>query len=343
MNLDEAKKEFIYWSQLLNEKGFVSARSGNVSCKIAPDQLLISSHDCYLGHLRPQEVLWTDMNGCLREGSGEVTSERDLHLYIHNTFKDVRVVLHTHSPYTTAFFHYHTRLDIFSFEAQFYLGEVSVVPQETPTVTYIEPILKVLQDTNIVVLKNHGVVAVGATFKEAFSLIELLEEQARVNLLIKSQSHPPTPRLRKAGKVTRSQVEEKKGKKDTSIRKRYKMLSKEHRERLVEIVNTDIRARELGKKYDLTCTLAVKNQDTGESMRFCYEKGEIIRTDTSDEAEFVITGKAEILKKVFNRHIDPFVAQTQGKVKTKGDFSKMSKWYPVMVHTFKLWEQAPVE
>jgi putative sterol carrier protein len=68
-----------------------------------------------------------------------------------------------------------------------------------------------------------------------------------------------------------------------------------------------------------------------------------MKIDNDENAEFVIIGKPEILRKVFNREIDPFVASTQGKVKTKGDFAKMSKWYPVMVRTFKLWEQAPVE
>ena len=125
--------------------------------------------------------------------------------------------------------------------------------------------------------------------------------------------------------------------------KRYKMLSRGHREKLTELVNSDKEAQELGKKYDLSCTLAVKDQDAGLTMRFCYEKGKITKADSNDDAEFVIIGKPDILKKVFNREIDPFIALTQGKVKSKGDFTRMSKWYPVMVRTFKLWEKAPVE
>ena len=125
--------------------------------------------------------------------------------------------------------------------------------------------------------------------------------------------------------------------------KKYKMLSEEHAGALMGIVNNDSEAQELGRKYDLTCTLAVKNQDNGEVIRFVYEHGKIMKIDNDENAEFVIIGKPEILRKVFNREIDPFVASTQGKVKTKGDFAKMSKWYPVMVRTFKLWEQAPVE
>ena len=183
-------------------------------------------------------------------------------------------------------------------------------------------------------LKNHGVVSIGSSFKETVSLIELLEEQAKVNLLTKSLAQQP---MSQESEVCA------RGEKGAGHQNKYKMLSKEHRERLTELVNNDKEVQELGKKYDLTCTLAVKNQETGQSMCFYYEGGRIVKADIDDGAEFVIIGKEDILRKVFNQEIDPFVAQTQGKVKTKGDFSKMSRWYPVMVRTFKLWEQAPVE
>jgi ribulose-5-phosphate 4-epimerase/fuculose-1-phosphate aldolase len=269
--------------------------------------------------------------GKILEGKEEPSVERELHLEIYKQFKDTKVVLHAHPSFTTAFFNYFDRLDIFSFEAKFYLGEVKAIAQDTPTVTNIEPVLEALENANIVVLKNHGVVAVGDDFKAAFSLIELLEEQARVNLLMKSANLQTPDQKQKT-------IEEAK-----ANTKKYKMLSEEHAGALMGIVNNDSEAQELGRKYDLTCTLAVKNQDNGEVIRFVYEHGKIMKIDNDENAEFVIIGKPEILRKVFNREIDPFVASTQGKVKTKGDFAKMSKWYPVMVRTFKLWEQAPVE
>ena len=333
MKYAKERKDLIYWACFLNQKGFVTARSGNISFKADSDKALLTSHDCYLGHLEEDEVVLVDMQGKVLEGKKEPTSEKDLHLAIHNKFKDIKAVVHSHSPYTTAFFHYFEKLDIYSFEAKFYLGDIVVIPQETPTVTDLEPVLKALENTNVVVLKNHGVIAIGKDFKEAVSLIELLEEQAKVGLTVRCANTSIDPLSNK-------------GTKDTTFKgvsKKYKMLSKEHRDSLAEIANNDQQAQELGRKYDLTCTLAVKNQQTNEAMRFCYEQGKITKVDNSDDAEFVIIGSPDILRKVFNGELDPFVATTQGKVKTKGDFTKMSKWYPVMVRTFKLWEQAPVE
>lgn len=330
MRFEEGIRKIIYWAQLLNQRGFVTARSGNISCRVENKKILITSHDCYLGQLREEEIILMDLAGNILEGDLEPTSEKRLHLSIHNHFNEYKIVLHAHPPFTTAFFHYCDKLAIFSFEAKFYLGNVPVIPQQTPVVTDIEPVIASLENSNIVVLKNHGVISLGKDFKEAFSLIELLEEQAKVNLLIKRIG------------ISDKRIE-KKEKEDTEESKKYKLLSKEHIEKLVELVNNDNEAQALGKKYDLTCSLAVKNQDTGEVVCFYYEKGKIVNTDGNENADFLIVGKEEILKKVFNRQIDPFVASTQGKVRTKGDFTKMSRWYPVLVRTFKLWEQAPVE
>jgi hypothetical protein len=50
-----------------------------------------------------------------------------------------------------------------------------------------------------------------------------------------------------------------------------------------------------------------------------------------------------VWKQIFNRENDPFVAYGQGKIKLKGDFNKLSKWFPVFERTFELWGLAPVE
>jgi len=332
MRYIDEKKTIIYWAKKLNERGLVTARSGNISLK-TDKGILITSHDCYLGEITNDDILFVDAQGKILEGIKEITSEKDLHLNIHDKFPEERVVLHSHSPYTVAFFHYFKKLDFFSFEAKFYLGDIKVIPQSSPTVTDTEPVISALDNNNIVVIGDHGVVAMGEDFKEAFSLIELLEEQAKVNFLVRSTRLPVHQSARPS---TVAEVNE-------PAVAQYKLLSKEHVERLVKLVNNDREAQELGKKYDLTCTLAVKNQDTTDTVRFYYDKGKIVKYDFDDNAEFIIIGKESILKKVFNCEIDPFVASTQGKVKTKGDFSKMSRWYPVLVRTFKLWVQAPVE
>lgn len=336
MKFTNQKKDIIRWARLLNEKGFVSGRSGNISYRVSDQEILITAHDSYLGYLEDNEVVSVNFKENSSRDKANLSSERLMHFSIHQKIADAKVVVHAHPSYATAFFHYFDKLEIFSFEGKFYLSNVAVIAQETPTVTDLDPVIKALENNNIVVLKNHGVISIGSDFKQAVSLIEMLEEQAKVNLLIRGKSQADNHNSQVNSK---SQIPcETSGNGEL----KYELLSEKHIQKLVSLINHDQTARELGRKYDLTCTLAVKNQDADRAVCFYYDKGEIVKTDNSEAAEFVIIGKENVLKKVFNKEIDPFVASTQGKVKTKGDFAKMSRWYPVLVRTFQLWEQAPV-
>ncbi|MCK4390215.1 MAG: class II aldolase/adducin family protein [Desulfobacterales bacterium] len=185
MSFDKEKGEIIRWSRLLNQKGFVTARSGNISFKVNRQKILITAHDSYLGHLEEEDILLIDLEGNIIEGEKDITSEKLLHLDIHTKFTDFNAILHAHSPCTVAFFHYFESLDIFSFEGRFYLGNIKVIPQVTPVVSDTKPVTEALEDSNIVVLRDHGVVSVGKDFKEPFGLIELLEEQAKINLIMR--------------------------------------------------------------------------------------------------------------------------------------------------------------
>jgi len=334
MSHEKIRKEIIHWADHLSRKGFVPGKNGNISCQVEKDKLFITAHDAYLGHLEENEILLVDWEGEILEGELGLTSEKDLHLKVQRKFRDEKVVFHAHPAYTTAFYHYFDSLEIFSYEAKLYLGDIKAIPQETPAITDISPVLNALENNKIVVLENHGVVSMGANFKEAFSYIESLEEQAKVNLLIQGIRNPG---LRVKEDLVQLSADVP-GRSST-----YTLLSKEHISRLVELVNHDEKTERLGLKYGSPFSLALKNKDTGECVCFYYDKGKIIKTDKSQDADFLFVDREVILKKVFNSEIDPLVASLQRKISTEGDVGQMIQWYPLLVRQFKLWTEAPVE
>jgi L-fuculose-phosphate aldolase len=180
--LNQSKKDVIFWSQQLYNKGFASTRSGNLSCAVDKELILITAHDSYLGYMQESDVVLVDRKGKV-VGKGEPSYELRLHLGIHNLLK-TQVVMHAHSIYTTAYFNYFKKLSHFSYESEMYLRYVPVVPQKGPNVTDVKPVIRALEDAKIVVLKNHGVVARGDDFKSTFCLIELLEDTARLNFAV---------------------------------------------------------------------------------------------------------------------------------------------------------------
>ncbi|MDD5492494.1 MAG: class II aldolase/adducin family protein, partial [bacterium] len=251
-------------------------------------------------------------------GTCKLTSEKNLHFGILNKFPSAKAVIHAHPIYALAFFHYFPRLDIFSFETRFNLGQVPVVPQTTPTVTNIKPVLQALENNNIVVLKNHGVVAIGNDFASAFALIELLEEQAKINLLLRKKDIPASLMPLK----------------EKSARK-LKLFSEEHLLKLKQSLDKDSQLKGLVKKYRFKTALVIRNESNREEICFNFLGGK-----TKD---IIISGQKAELARFFNGEMDPFAAYGQKKIGFEGDFLKISQWYPVLARVFELWQKIPVK
>jgi len=321
MSYIKEKAEIIFWGKELHNKGLLSGSSGNISWRVQQNHILMTAHGSYLGYLKPEDIVLVNLEGHLIEGQKPPTSEASLHLAIYHHFSDKNITIHAHSPYTVYFFHCFDSLIHVSFEERFYLGKVPVVPQYTPTVIEIEPVIEALKFNHIVVLKNHGVVAIGNDFRKVFALIELLETQAKLNL-------------------TLQQIKLFEEKKISSISTtRYPFFSQAHLEALIAVVNQDEKIQMLGEKFQLSGKICLK--DTTNKRSFClhYEKGRIkTMTEAEVEADFIISGEHEIWWHIFRGDIDPFAAISQGKLKIKGNFHKFSRWYPLFEHTFILWQ-----
>jgi ribulose-5-phosphate 4-epimerase/fuculose-1-phosphate aldolase len=326
---EREKQEIIFWGAQLHRHGINYGRSGNMSRRVG-NNILITAHESYLGFLQKDDILIIDKEGNKVEGDKEPTSEKPLHLSIYQQFPQKTVVIHVHPPHTVHYFHYHDTLTPITLEERVYLGKVKAVTQQTATITTLEPVHQALGNNDIVVIKDHGVVAVGENFQYTFSLIELLEVNARVHLIT-------------MGSPARDAREEE-GYRTKKILKKYKLFSQEHIAALIEVINNDKAVQSLGKEYDLTTVICTKVTDGEEVFSFRYEQGKIVAvTYSEDNADFIFAAAQEVWKKIFAGDLDPFVAKTQGKIKLKGDFNRLSRWFPVFDRTFGLWRELPLE
>ena len=331
-------EEIIKTGKLLWDKGLVFGFNGNISARVDAQTLLITATGTCLGYLKAQDIVLMKTSGEV-VGEGKVSTEKLLHTEIYKNFPETQAVVHTHPTYTNGFFLANETLVPKTFEAKFYLGEVKSVPQTTPSVTDVGPVLKELKASNIVVLRNHGVVAVGPDLFQAFVLIQELEEQAKVELVnVHFQSSLSFPRKRESefGPPLKTCGG------DNEIKK-YKLFSDEQIKEIVRLVNTDKQMQELGSKTSMNMDLAVCLQETGNTYSFKFRDGKITETGNDSNAEFLITANENIWRAVFNREIDPFVATTQKKMNLRGDFARISKWYAPCSRIFQLWAEVPVE
>lgn len=344
MNINGLKNEIIRIGKLLWDKGLVFGFNGNISVRLDANTLLITATGTCLGYLTEKDILTMNVSGEV-VGQGKASTERLMHTAVYKALPNVKCIVHTHTTYTNGFFLNNDRFIPKTFEAQFYLGEVKAIPQTTPSVTDVTPVVDALKVNNIVVLKNHGVVAVGEDLFNAFVLIQELEEQVKMDLVKVHYQRPTGPVASETlpSSLTLRAAEDSSCAPPVGRQKKYKLFSKEQINEIVKLVNSDAQMQELGSKTAMNMTLAVILDETAQAHRFTFENGRITQTAQDAKAEFVINAPEIVWRAVFKREIDPFVATTQKKMNLKGDFARISKWYAPCSRIFQLWTNVLIE
>ena len=172
------KNEIIQVGRRLYETGLAVAKSGNISVRLDDKLILITATGTSLGNLSAGDIVKVDLASMKSLDPKPPSSELPLHSLVYKNFP-AKVVVHCHPPLINGYFAVNDTLKALTFETKFYLGEVPVVKQETPTVTKPELVIEALKQNNLVVLKNHGSVAIADKFADALNLTEALEEAVR--------------------------------------------------------------------------------------------------------------------------------------------------------------------
>lgn len=168
----------------LQAGGLITATEGNVSARDA-DGVWITAGGLRKGEMSRDGLVRTDRAGRVLEGRLRPSSELPMHLAVYAVRPDVGAIVHAHPPHATAFAVAGIALDqpILA-EAVLLMGAVPLVPYEPPST---EALARAVGDTSqraeVVLLQNHGAVALGETLPRALERMETVEHLARVSLL----------------------------------------------------------------------------------------------------------------------------------------------------------------
>lgn len=314
----------------LYELRLVVARAGNLSCRVDDTTILITATGTSLGNLNYGDIIRVDLTNEEEIKDKRLTSEFPVHSLVYKNFPN-KVIIHCHPTLINAYFAVYSDLKVLTFETKLSLGTIPVIKQDTPSITKPQEVIAGLKVSNLVVVKNHGVVSIADTFSDALYLIESLEEavkSAAVARLFKSDILDDL---------------DKGLKEDISGGNAYPMFSPEHIQCIVDLVNKDEFIASRGEALDLTLKLAIKLDGHDKVYKFNFEKGRIVKLEFDDDAPFVISAPAEVWELVFLGKLDPFVATTQGKMKLKGELGKLSRWYVPFSRLFELFKQVRIK
>lgn len=166
-------------------KGLCAGTDGNFSCRIGEDRILCTPTGMSKGFLKPDDLCTVDMEGRQIAGKRRRTSEIRLHLAVYRGRPDVKAVIHSHPPHSTAFALAGVELPRGVYpEAEVCLGAVGLAKYVTPGDERLgDSILPYIRDANAVLMESHGAIVFAEDLEQAYYRLENLESYARIVLL----------------------------------------------------------------------------------------------------------------------------------------------------------------
>ncbi|HOI40510.1 MAG TPA: class II aldolase/adducin family protein [Methanobacterium sp.] len=164
-------------------KGLSPGKSGNISVR-SKDTVAITPSGVSLGYLNMGEIVFVDMEGKIVAGGAKPSSELQLHLDVYQKRDDVKGIVHTHSPYATGFARAGERIERvegFREGKNPFLKMVDYAPPGTDELATSAG--NGLLEEDVVILKNHGIVATGKNLFEATLLAEFVEDTAKTQFI----------------------------------------------------------------------------------------------------------------------------------------------------------------
>ncbi|UCF91393.1 MAG: class II aldolase/adducin family protein [Desulfobacterales bacterium] len=179
------RTELVKYGRRLIDEGLVTGPGGNLSARAGAVAYLSPSGYAF-DELRPEDYVGIEIaSGEIVAGEHRPTSEFLMHLACYRRRPDIGAVVHTHPRYTIAMSS--AGHDIKAMFADFHIYTMSRIPHiDYITVTTPEmarAVEAVVEDANVIILRNHGAVSLGRHLKEAYYRMASLEEGAQIQWL----------------------------------------------------------------------------------------------------------------------------------------------------------------
>ncbi|MFP4030821.1 MAG: L-fuculose-phosphate aldolase [Desulfococcaceae bacterium] len=193
MRLGIERREIVRYGNRMVASGLTSGTGGNLSVRnIEEDMVAVSPSGIPYDLVTPEQVAVVNFQGERVEGEEKPSSEFRFHLSIYEKRRDVRAVVHTHSPYATTMACLHWEIPAVHYMVGVAGKRVPVAPYATfGTEELAENLVDTLASYNAVLLANHGLVAVGPELPTAFAVAEEIEFVARIYHQTRCVGLPP--------------------------------------------------------------------------------------------------------------------------------------------------------
>ena len=166
-------------------KGFIIGTAGNVSARVklpsGQDAYLVTPSTVKYENMQIEDLVLIDSEGNTVLGTRNPTSERRLHQAIYEAREDIKAIVHSHAPYSTALSIARMAIGPIVDEIIPFIGGCEVAEfGMAGTNELATNAVKALGENLAVFIANHGNVGCGATLEQAWTVCQQVEMAAKI-------------------------------------------------------------------------------------------------------------------------------------------------------------------
>jgi L-ribulose-5-phosphate 4-epimerase len=199
MTIARSRETVASLHQELVRYGLVVWTGGNISERVEGEDLfVIKPSGLMYDELAPGNQIVCDLEGTVVDGAHRPSSDAAAHAYIYRAMPDIGGVVHTHSPYATAWAARGEAIPcVITGMADEFGGEIPVAPFAIIGDDSIgRSVVETLRGhrSRAVLMQNHGVFTIGNDAKDAVKAAVMAEDAARTVQLARQLGQPiPIP------------------------------------------------------------------------------------------------------------------------------------------------------
>src|SRR5258706_2985830 len=193
MLLPVLREEVARYAKKMYASQLVQATQGNLSARDPESGLVcITPSGADYELITAEDIVVVDEHGNVLEGKWKPSVETPLHTLVLRRRQDIHCVMHTHSPYATAFGVVYQSFPMVLAESALCLGgDVPIAPYRmSGTPEFAALIADTLDNNSAVIWGNHGAMVVRVNLPLTFSTAHALSDSAKVYAIAKQLGTP---------------------------------------------------------------------------------------------------------------------------------------------------------
>lgn len=183
IKLESARTKVLETARMAAAEGLMRLTMGNFSVRDQETGLIaITPTGLPYEGMTPADVCLVTLENEQVDGPHKPSFETPIHTYVYRARPDVCGVVHTHSPYSNVFGLVGMEIPpVLITQLVLVGGSVPVAPFEmSGSEAFARAAMETMGEGNVVVLANHGLLAVGSTIDQALACAIYTEEGAMV-------------------------------------------------------------------------------------------------------------------------------------------------------------------